>query len=273
MERRYGIVPFFFIFGNEGRYGYIIACALLVILMTERVKRRRIMYEFLAILNILYTTKGVGYIVAACYIILLILWHRDTKLTTPKITILALGVIAASTTQINVYLRDLESPRMTLIRYGFVTANRYFPFGSGFVTYGSDMALRNYSQLYHLYGFDNLWGLSPEFAFALNDCYLGMVFGQFGYIGAVMFAVMLVMVFIPVYKLDANKKVKALTLSIFIGIVVSAIGTAIIKSSIGVFVFAFLGLMCGYSGNDSAITDSDIEKEGGTRLKIRFSRY
>lgn len=273
MERRYGIVPFFFIFGNEGRYGYIIACALLVVLMTERVKRKRIMYELLAILNIVYTTKGVAYVIAACYIILLILWYRDTKLTVPKIAVLAVGGIAVSAMQINTYLRDLESPRMTLIRYGLVTANRYFPFGSGFATYGSDMAARNYSQLYYLYGFDKLWGLSPQYQMFLNDVYLGMVFGQFGYIGVILFVIMLIMVFIPVYKLDANKKVKALTLAIFIGIVVSAIATAIIKSSIGVFVFAFLGLMCGYSGNELVVTDSDIEKEGGTRLKIRFSRY
>lgn len=270
MERRYGIVPFFFVFQSEGRYGYIIACALLVVLMAEKIRKKRICYELLAILNIILTTKGVAYIVLACYLLLLVLWVNNTRLTPAKLAVLFLGGAAASYTQIDTYLRDLQSPRMNLIRYGFTTANRYFPFGSGFATYGSDMALKNYSQLYYLYGFDKLWGLSPEYGFALNDCYLGMVFGQFGYIGAVMFAVMIVMVLIPVYKVQLNKKAKALTLAVFIGIVVSAIGTAIIKSSIGVFVFAFLGLMCGYSGNEAAVTDDDLAKAGARRLRIRI---
>lgn len=269
-EKRYGIPSFAFIFQNEGRYGYIVACCLLIVLISEKLNYKRTIYEILAILNMVYTTKGVIYVVIACYLILVFMWRKNTKLSPGNIAFLTIGGIAASTTQINIYLKDYESPRVTLIRYGFKTANTYFPFGSGFATYGSDMAAKNYSRLYDLYGFDQRYGLSRQIGNCLNDCYMGMVFGQFGYIGTILFVIMLVMTFIPINKIDLGKRTKALTLAIFIGLVVSCIGTAIIKSSIGVFVFAFLGLMCGYSGKGIITADNDPKiKNSRTIIRIK----
>ena len=121
------------------------------------------------------------------------------------------------------------------------------------------MAARNYSVLYKLYGFQNRYGLSMENKSFLNDCYLGMVFGEFGYIGAIIFAVMLAFIFIPINKITISKGIKILTLSIFIALVISSLGTAIIKSSIGVFVMCILGMVCGY---DKAYKNSKpTEKE------------
>lgn len=245
-QRRYGIAPFYFIFQNEGRYGYIIAICLAVILIVEKDIRKQLIYNALAIFNMILTTKGVVYIVIVCYIVLAIMWKRRSKLSVTNIAVLSIAGIAASTLQINTYLKDFESPRVRLIRYGFVTANKY-PFGSGFATYGSDMAMKNYSKLYDMYGFENYYGLSREVGNCLNDCYLGMVVGQFGYLGALLYIALIVMCFIPINKITFNNKIKALCFAIFIGIIVSSIGTAIIKSSIGVMIFAFLGLVCGYS--------------------------
>ncbi len=265
--KRYGIPSFSFIFQNEGRYGYIIACFLLVILIAEKREDKRKVYEFLAILNMIYTTKGVVYVVLACYIILVVMWRKKAKLSVKNIIFLAIGGTAISTVQINSYIRDADSPRMRLIKYGFRTANTYFPFGSGFSTYGSDMAAKNYSKLYDYYGFNEFFGLSRDISFGLNDCYMGMLFGQFGYIGTVLFVILLVMVFFPINKVDLGRRVKALTLAIFIGLIVSSIGTAIIKSSIGVFVFAFLGLMCGYSGKGLITADNNPDHNNRTRSK------
>lgn len=271
-ERRYGIMPFAFIFGNQGRYGYIAVCAAIFILLIEKSKKKQLFYEILAMFNVILTTKGVVYVVFACYVVLIIMWRHNTKLTFPRIAVLTAGGIAISTTQINSYLRDFESPRVTLIRYGFVTANNYFPFGTGFATYGSDMAAKYYSKLYYLYGFDKMWGLSIDYPMFLNDCYMGMLFGQFGYFGSILFAAIIVLIFIPIKNIVLDKKVKALTISLFIGIVVSAIATAIIKSSIGVYIFAVLGLVCGYSEQELAdLDDGNAQNTRAVkRLKIKI---
>ena len=96
-------------------------------MLVEKARDKIVFYELLTIVNIVYTTKGVGYIVAACYIMLLLLWRRDTRITPPKALVLAAGGVVASYTQISIYLLDYESPRMALIRYGIKTANTFFP--------------------------------------------------------------------------------------------------------------------------------------------------
>ena len=261
-NRRYGILPYYFIFENEGRYGYIIACAFLILLLAKLPKKQERIYEVLMIFNIIITTKGVTYIIVISYIVLVIMWKKTLKLNAKTLILLILSGSAASSVQINTYLRDTESPRVTLIRYGFKTANTYFPFGSGFATYGSDMAARNYSKLYIKYGFENRYGLSTLNSTCLNDCYLGMVVGQFGYIGMIVFLVMLCLIFVPLDKIAINKRVKALTVSIFIGLLVSCIGTAIIKSSIGVFSMAVIGLICGYSQQYNSILEAKKAEKG-----------
>ena len=261
-NRRYGILPYYFIFENEGRYGYIIACAFLILLLAKLPKKQERIYEVLMIFNIIITTKGVTYIIVISYIVLVIMWKKTLKLNAKTLILLILSGLAASSVQINTYLRDTESPRVTLIIYGFKTANTYFPFGSGFATYGSDMAARNYSKLYIKYGFENRYGLSTLNSTCLNDCYLGMVVGQFGYIGMIVFLVMLCLIFVPLDKIAINKRVKALTVSIFIGLLVSCIGTAIIKSSIGVFSMAVIGLICGYSQQYNSILEAKKAEKG-----------
>jgi len=261
-NRRYGILPYYFIFENEGRYGYIIACAFLILLLAKLPKKQERIYEVLMIFNIIITTKGVTYIIVISYIVLVIMWKKTLKLNAKTLILLILSGLAASSVQINTYLRDTESPRVTLIRYGFKTANTYFPFGSGFATYGSDMAARNYSKLYIKYGFENRYGLSTLNSTCLNDCYLGMVVGQFGYIGMIVFLVMLCLIFVPLDRIAINKRVKALTVSIFIGLLVSCIGTAIIKSSIGVFSMAVIGLICGYSQQYNSILEAKKAEKG-----------
>ena len=247
-ETRYGLPQYNFIFENGSRYGYIIACCLIIIMFTNISKKKLSIYKILTFFNIIIINKGVVLVIFLSYIALSILWKykKNGKLNATNISIISAIVLAASSFQINTYIKNDDSPRMLLIRYGFVTANRYFPLGSGFATYGSDMAAKNYSRLYYKYGFNKVFGMSPQRGSFLSDGYIGMIFGEFGYIGALIYALMLIFVFIPINRITIDKGIKILTLSIFIGIVISTFGTAIIKSSIGVFVMCILGMVCGY---------------------------
>lgn len=246
-EKRYGIPSFGFIFQNEGRCGYIIACCLVIVLLSNLSESQKVKYEVLSIISMIYTTKGVVYIIIVCYILLKQLWKRKNKMKLKNfLPLIVVGTIASSV-QIQNYLMDLNSPRVRLIRYGFVTANRYFPVGSGFATYGSDMAYKYYSKLYDYYGFNNYYGLSRVAHDCLNDCYFGMIVGELGYLGLILFIIMLILLFIQLNNIIINKKAKTLAISIFIGLIVSASATAIIKSSIGSFTFMILGIVVGYN--------------------------
>lgn len=251
-DLRYGLPQYNFIFVNGSRYGYIVACALLVLMIGDTPKQKMTFYEILALFSMILVNKGVVLVVVAIYLLLKFLWrgNREAKFSFKNIIVIVIGVLAVSGYQIDTYLKNLNSPRMILLRYGLKTANEYFPLGSGFATYGSDMAARNYSRLYTQYGFENMYGLTPDNTSFLNDCYLGMVFGQFGYLGTILFIAIMVTIFVILLRCNfANKNIKALVLAVYLGIIISTVGTAIIKSSIGVFVFAMLGTICGYSYN------------------------
>ena len=139
---------------------------------------------------------------------------------------------------------------MILIKYGIKTANTYFPFGAGFAAYGSDMAARYYSPLYVKYGFEKVWGLSQAHGSFLNDGYINMLFGELGYFGTVLFVVCIGIITSMIYKIKTDKKVKALSMAIILGLLISCIGSAIIRSGTGMFVLTVLAIVTGYSNQD-----------------------
>lgn len=242
-EVRYGLRSFNFIFGNPGRYGIICGCCLVVIIYKCDGILARVIYSILAMWNIFLTTKGTAYIFIMCYLLLLFLWVRNKKINFIQILIIVVLGCILSSYQIKTYILDKDTARSVLLFYGFVTANRYFPLGSGFATYGSDLAAKYYSKLYVQYGFDNVYGLSRTFGGFLNDVYLGGIVGELGYIGLIMFLAILVIIFVQVNNIHLDKSVKAATMSLYVTILVSGIATGIFKSSIGILVFILLGIM------------------------------
>ena len=89
------------------------------------------------------------------------------------------------------YLLNQNAPRSLLLRYAFVTANRYFPFGAGFGTFGTKVAAENYSMLYIDYGFNSRWGMTQYDTVFLLDSYHPQIVGQYGYFGLCLFTVLI----------------------------------------------------------------------------------
>lgn len=257
-DQRYGIPAYYFVFGNSGRYGAIVGCELLFILWKNRGENVRT-YELLALINMLLTTKGAVYIIFVTYIVLQILFRKLNK--NPKIdvkTIIPLGIagVATSSYQITSYLLDEKAPRALLIRYGFKTANSYFPFGSGFATYGSSEAVKHYSKLYELYGWANKWAMGKQNGDALNDNYLATIIGEAGYVGLFIFIGLFVNIFRQINAIKCDVKSKAMIMSIYIDMLVCFLATGITKSSIGMMVFVIMGYFCGLSKGKEIEYDS-----------------
>lgn len=68
----------------------------------------------------------------------------------------------------------------------------YFPFGSGFGSFGSEAAARYYSPLYYKYGMDSIYGLSPlDYGTSSNflvDAFYPIL-SEFGIIGIILYAI------------------------------------------------------------------------------------
>jgi hypothetical protein len=251
-EVRYGIPTYFFIFGNEGRCGIIMALSLLVILYVEKRPQKILLYELLAAVSMIMTTKGIVYIIIAMYIgfqFLFRIIERRKKVNFKTIVPILVIVVLVANYQIQNYFLNIESARMLFIKYGFITALDYAPLGSGFATFGSHMAAIYYSPLYFKYGWQYRYALGIDYVYggALNDNYLGGMLGQVGFIGFSILLYLFFQIFRQVNSItSSNNKQKAGILSLFLTMIAAATATGIIKSSIGVLTFAIIGTLKGY---------------------------
>jgi hypothetical protein len=171
------------------------------------------------------------------------------------------AVLFISQYQVDTYLAKDGTARRVFYEYAVKNANSFFPFGSGFATYGSAEASKNYSPLYYLYNFDEVWGMSPNFRAFLTDTYWASVLGQFGWIGAFI----MIIVYLRVFFSFNNGKFKydqlAFLCAAFAQYVIHAIGSGIITSSPGMIGFMAIALC----------SQSEIENDKAIRLpKIKI---
>ena len=148
--------------------------------------------------------------------------------------------------ELSEYLFNESAPRALLLKYAFVTANHYLPLGAGFATYGSSSAIRDYSALYRLYGFNKVPGMTKGYHPYLMDNYYQQVIGQLGYPGIILLACFMIQIIKRILIIEsADVRNAALLLYgclVFAGI---GFGTA---SSWGCSVYMLLPLFFACSG-------------------------
>ena len=174
---------------------------ILVILASK--SKYKAVYFMMGLFSTLVSTSGAGLmsyflIFVFCYL------YPKLKLKWYHLGIFALLAIIVGWEEISGYLLDSTQPRAIMYMYSFKTAYNCFPFGSGFGTFGGYTAAYNYSILYQLYGFNNVWGLrqfdigtSHNFLF---DTYYPMIIGQFGFFGFAVFLIIVIKIFNRLYK-------------------------------------------------------------------------
>ena len=144
------------------------------------------------------------------------------------------------------YFGNTKTARFNLIKYGLVTLKRFFPIGSGFSTYGSDMAFKNYSKLYREYDFNSVFGLAEGEGKFANDGIWGEIFGQFGFVGTIMFVAIFSIMFWNVYKSANDKFGKFAVIYIVAIMLVGSVGTKTVMHYVVVPSFMLLALLSNY---------------------------
>jgi hypothetical protein len=79
-------------------------------------------------------------------------------------------------------------------------ANKYFPLGTGFATFGSALAAENYSPLYVSLGFNSLHGGSAADPRFLSDSFWPTVIAQTGWIGGLLFLGVVICLVVLVFR-------------------------------------------------------------------------
>ena len=93
--------------------------------------------------------------------------------------------------------------REALLRTSIDIANRMFPIGVGFASFGSAITATSgyYSQYYYEYGLNHVLGLSADAPTYMSDSFWPTVFAQFGWIGTVVYVSTLIVLMMKLRKI------------------------------------------------------------------------
>lgn len=237
---RYGIEGFSYIFPMS--FQYLAFSLVLIALMVTRIEMRyHKIYYIIAALSLMLATKSGPLLFGLLFLILSYYFYKHKTLKLSTLIALVFLVLFVGTFQIETYLTNENAPRYLFFQYGGITANRFFPFGSGFATFGSDQAARDYSPLYYEYGFDYLYGMSPEDSSFLSDTFWPTAIAQFGWIGFVSYCMIFINIFISIKRQAfLNNYQKAFLYAGYGQYIIHAVGSAILSSSAGML--GFIGL-------------------------------
>lgn len=240
---RYGFPSFCFVFNQPAHCALFVAILIAIVLLKEELSHKYNWLVIIGLISMIYTTKGMGLIIVASYLVLLFFIINKGTIKWYHFAILGIVAFFVLGYQIDEYLMDTTAPRAKFIIYGFEIAKKYFPFGSGFATYGSEMATRYYSPLYYMIGFSGMNGLRPGYDMYLNDNYMASILGQFGFFGLLLHILALVFIFRGLLEAkDENFKRKSFMISIFIGLISIFIASGAYKTILGMLLFMILGI-------------------------------
>lgn len=241
----FGLKKYGFFWHNGIQTGWLAFCSLMVLALSKCSDKEFKKYFVLTYIPLLLTGSSLVYCWVIVSVILFVGMRQDDVFKIRYIVLILLITVVFTWSDLQDYFFSSGSSiRKTLIEYGIKVANMYFPFGSGFATYGSDMARRYYSKLYQSFGWTNSWGLGRNSDF-LNDNFFAGIIGQFGWIGFIVYLGTLYIMFKALNTNLIEKRVRITTLSTVIVIFAVMIGSASAKSMMGVCTFSVLGIAYG----------------------------
>lgn len=246
IEKRYGLRPFKFVYDFAGDTGFLVLALMIIIMLKpNKLKMNDYIFILLGGLVIFETTKIQAMIFPIALLGMGLFKKLKMKVNIGAFSVIGIMLLIAGYSQLQDYFLDVYhySPRKIMLLDSLRLANQNFPLGTGFGSFGSEMAARYYSPIYYSLGYGNMYGLDGNQDFStLNDNYLAMLLAQFGWIGAILYYSL----FLIIIKLSLNLKIsrqRILALSTIITYLIASIGSGSVKSSAGVLGFGLLGII------------------------------
>ena len=185
--------------GHPTNYAAAITCtALLYLLTSEGTKLNKLVFICLLFVGVFSgRSKFYGFFVLASAIMLYFNDIKKLKIDL-KTVVAALFILVAilyvAREKILFYFMpafsgDMENDyiaRLALYATSYSLFLDYFPFGSGLASFGTHFSGVYYSDIYTIYGIDNIWGLSKSEPNFISDTYYPSL-AQFGVVGIALY--------------------------------------------------------------------------------------
>ena len=208
-EIRYGLRNYSFVFGTPGIVTNTVLYIIMLLLLDSALHEGRPNKSFLlmAIAVLIMVIKSRSLILAATALILfesfVLEKKQDMRLRILGIAIIG-GLIGYPQYQ-NYFVNGVTAnrgtaPRQLFWQGGLRLFKEYFPYGTGFGTFGSSTAATNYSSLYYILEFNTVTGMQPSNTMYLNDTFWPMIFTQLGLIGMIPYILLLIIIFYDIYR-------------------------------------------------------------------------
>lgn len=221
-------------------------CVFLLSVLMACYEKRNTTYIAMALIVLISTMRGKALAGGAVYIIVLyFVFLKRQKMKLWHILLIGVLGLYIAWDQISFYYVELsgQSARSVLTKTSFEIMKEYFPIGTGFGTFASDVAGEYYSPVYVKYGFTQIYELQRESNF-LSDTFWPIIIGQTGFIGTVCYLIALVRLFLKTIKVRlADWGAYAAVLFIFIYLLVSSTSEPAFCNAVAIP----LAMMLGYA--------------------------
>lgn len=246
-EIRYGLKSYNFIFLNAGLFAMYLNLYLFILtidLKNNSYSKKKIVFILITLFLMATTlrTRSYAYILLYAFMLVRIAVIREFKL---KWYHVIMGIIIAAIigkSSLELYFKNNNTARSTFATTSVELMKKEFPIGTGFATYGTDVAFRYYSNIYYKYHFEAVHGLSPSDGGFSHDTFWPAIIGQFGFLGLIVYLIMLFLVFKFIYQKwfieEQHNKYNYLAIIFLIFVTcVSSIATSVFFhfSTVGIF--------------------------------------
>lgn len=241
---RFGIRSYQFLYTHYTFLVYAEVVMIGVICVKKERKNRKYLFMALCTLVMTLRTKAVVFAFVCILFLLFDRFGRELKLR-HYIAAGAAGLVIAWS-KITEYLSYGISYNMRngLYAAGAKLAAKYFPLGSGFCTFGSNLSYEYNKQIYydiHLASHQGFEDGAP----VLSDVFWPYICGQFGVAGVILYVFMLIMIFYSMKEELRGENPASFqgVNMIFIYLILASVAEAVFTNNSGVF-SAFLFSIC-----------------------------
>ncbi|WP_315071221.1 hypothetical protein [uncultured Clostridium sp.] len=258
MDIRYGIRSYKFLYEHPTYLVSAVVILLCTVLSDER-KKYDIFIIFEALVILFFTLRNKAFVFILGYFFMKMVMKYAKAIKIRYILILAVIGIVSTYNKIMEYASYyLTAARPALFIVGFMLAKRYFPFGSGFGTFASDLSGEYYSPLYYEYGINVVTGITETDYSYIGDTFWPYVYGQFGFIGLFLFLLIILNIFKSIQRrYELRKKAQYAAFLILLYILIASTAESIFTDVTGCFSFAVIALYLGNNAIDNSPKKSE----------------
>ena len=229
-EMRYGVKPFQYVFIQPNHMVTLsLACMAFIYSDASNGWKK---YIGIALILMAMSLRS-RWVALALVIVLIIIFVRKGSTRAPFVVI-GVGSVSAflvGQAQMSVYYGSAsESARGHLMTTALSVFQNFFPLGAGFASFGSGVTKTIYSPLYYQYGLQNVYGLAPNNPSYLTDTFWPVVLAQFGFLGLIIWLLLLIMLVVDFYRLGIASGMLVLSLTMIAAILISTTASGSIFS-------------------------------------------